>query len=187
LPFPSRALREAFELRETAGASVAGSQPTIGAVWGLRPAVLGPPARSLADGKGRCAGMKIPVERVAPARLPSRKARPRIVRKNAEAERCETTGSSKEEPLTKTVAFRSALFPRLFSRADRAGRTRLRAWRAIARAACGIRNKQKPSTHAGEKNPLFGNLIESRERAAPCALHCVRQQHYVAEATQSTR
>jgi hypothetical protein len=33
---------------------------------------------------------------------------------------------------------------------NRAGRTRLRAWRAIARAACGIRNKQKPSTHAGK-------------------------------------
>jgi hypothetical protein len=37
-------------------------------------------------------------------------------KENAEAERCETIGSSKEEPLTKTVAFRSALFPRLFSR-----------------------------------------------------------------------
>jgi hypothetical protein len=44
------------ELRETAGASVRGSQPCAGAAWGLRPAVLGPPARSLADGEKMLSG-----------------------------------------------------------------------------------------------------------------------------------
>jgi hypothetical protein len=44
------------EMRETAGASAHGSQPRAGAAWGLRPATIGSPAGSSADGESDLSG-----------------------------------------------------------------------------------------------------------------------------------